>query len=121
MIYIAGASCDEACNHSLFNMRQINKAVGKDANRVRHVIIHTSPPDKAFSTLLKNDYPATVHFNARLENLQSAMEAIHPVFTDNAIYLMDPIGNIMMRFKTDLPPKALIHDLTKLLKVSQIG
>jgi hypothetical protein len=39
----------------------------------------------------------------------------------NEVYLMDPIGNIMMRFTEEMPGKWLIHDLNKLFKVSQIG
>ena len=37
------------------------------------------------------------------------------------IYLMDPLGNIMLRFTQDQSYKDLMHDLNKLLKVSQIG
>jgi hypothetical protein len=37
------------------------------------------------------------------------------------IYVMDPIGNIMMQFSPDLSPKLILKDLNKLLKVSQIG
>jgi len=39
----------------------------------------------------------------------------------NAIYLVDPLGNLMMRFPPDLEPKSLLKDLKHLLKVSRIG
>ena len=37
------------------------------------------------------------------------------------IYLIDPLGNLMMRFPSNPDPKLMIKDLTRLLKASQIG
>jgi len=39
----------------------------------------------------------------------------------DAIYLIDPLGNIMMRFPSDLEPGKVLKDLKHLLKVSRIG
>ena len=44
MILFTDASCDEACNQALYNMRQINIAVGKNANRLRRLIVHLDKP-----------------------------------------------------------------------------
>ena len=51
----------------------------------------------------------------------AALQAVGPRPDTNEVYLMDPLGNIMMRFTHDMPGKWLIHDLNKLFKVSQIG
>jgi hypothetical protein len=40
---------------------------------------------------------------------------------NNETYIMDPLGNVMMRFTQDQPDKDFLQDLRKLLKVSQIG
>ena len=40
---------------------------------------------------------------------------------DNAIYLIDPFGNIMLRFPPDLKPNSMLKDIKHLLKVSRIG
>jgi hypothetical protein len=37
------------------------------------------------------------------------------------IYLVDPLGNLMMRFPRDPDPKLMMKDLSRLLKASQIG
>jgi len=39
----------------------------------------------------------------------------------NLIYLIDPNGNLMMRYTPDQLPKPLFKDLKHLLKVSRIG
>jgi hypothetical protein len=37
------------------------------------------------------------------------------------IYLVDPLGNLMLRFPRDPEPRLMIKDLARLLKASQIG
>jgi hypothetical protein len=39
----------------------------------------------------------------------------------NAIYLVDPLGNLMMRFGPDQLPDQVHKDLKRLLKASRIG
>lgn len=121
LIYFAGESCDEACNETLHNMRQINKVVGKNAYRLRRLLVHIEPAGETFQTLINSEYPAAVRLNSSRATIESALLAITPHLDANEIYLMDPIGNIMMRFTQEQPPKDIIHDLNKLFKVSQIG
>jgi hypothetical protein len=39
----------------------------------------------------------------------------------HAIFIVDPLGNLMMQFDTRTNPKGLRDDLTRLLKLSNIG
>jgi hypothetical protein len=43
------------------------------------------------------------------------------VETAGRIYIVDPLGNLMMSYAPDAPQKALLEDLKKLLKLSHIG
>ncbi|MNT11768.1 hypothetical protein D3C72_1466670 [compost metagenome] len=40
---------------------------------------------------------------------------------EDTLFLVDPLGNLMMRFPQDPDPKKMSGDLKKLLKVSRIG
>ena len=40
---------------------------------------------------------------------------------EHAIYIVDPLGNLMMRHDARDDPKGLLTDLKKLLKLSHIG
>ncbi len=40
---------------------------------------------------------------------------------DGAVFVVDPLGNLMMRFAPGLPPADMLKDLEKLLKLSRIG
>lgn len=121
MIYFAGSTCDQACNDALFKIRQVNKAVGKNAYRLRRLIVHLDKPDAEFSELIAKEYPDARRLYADRPAIVEALQAVQPQLEQHEIYLMDPIGNIMMRFTADMPGKWLIHDLNKLFKVSQIG
>jgi hypothetical protein len=37
------------------------------------------------------------------------------------ILLVDPLGNLMMRFPLDIEPKGMLEDIKKLLRLSRIG
>jgi len=44
-----------------------------------------------------------------------------PVAAAGRIYLVDPLGNLMMSYPGDAPPKSILTDLERLLKLSHIG
>lgn len=121
MILFAGSACDDACNQALYNMRQINIAVGKNANRLRRLVIHLEKPSEEFQALIASEYPDARHANADSQTIETALQEVGAEFRSNEVYIMDPIGNIMLRFTQDQPYKDLLHDLKKLFKVSQIG
>jgi hypothetical protein len=53
------------------------------------------------------------------------LKAWLPVETDTTaadhIYMIDPLGNLMMRFPKDADPNKVKKDITKLMKASRIG
>ncbi len=119
MILIVNSNCEKNCQLSLYNMRQLNVALGKHYDRFRHMLIHSAPMNNDFSELVQTEYKDALHAYTSETILQK-------VFYDkniysNTIYIMDPIGNIMMRFDPNMDPKLILKDLNRLLKVSQIG
>jgi cytochrome oxidase Cu insertion factor (SCO1/SenC/PrrC family) len=121
MMVFTGASCDEACQQILYSMRQINIAVGKNAPRVRHMIVHLEQPDDEFKALIAKEHANARRAYTDSQAVEAALQEVGALFRSNEIYIMDPLGNIMLRFTQDQSYKDLMHDLNKLLKVSQIG
>ena len=121
MMYFVGSSCDDACNQTLYNMRQINIAAGKYANRLQRLLVHLEAPGEEFQALVAKEYPQARHVNANAETIVTALQEVGPQFRANEIYIMDPLGNIMLRYTREQSYKDILHDLKKLFKVSQIG
>lgn len=117
MVYIGAASCNEACQTQLYYMRQSRLVLGKDQDRVARVWIVSDQgqPDPA---LLRAHPGLTVWrpVQASFINQFPSTRA-----EANQIYLVDPLGNLMMRFPEKIDPKRLIKDMKLLLKASQIG
>ncbi len=117
LMTISSNSCEKACQTSLYNIRQICKATGKDQTRLRQVVLkmNDNKSDSNFTTLLQRDYPLTQQWMIEKSQAQRLD------FQEGGIYFIDPLGNIMMYYKPSSNPSTILKDLTKLLKVSQIG
>lgn len=115
-----GASCDEVCNERLHDIRQMHATLGKDRHRLFRVIVHLEQPDEALAALIAKEYPDALKMYANEQTLLSAIKN-NAQLRNNELYITDPMGNVMMRFKQDQPIKDVRFDFRKLLKASQIG
>ena len=118
MIYADEGSCAEACQKTLYETRQIRRSLGKEMSRVQRVfVVTTGAPDAEF---LASEHPMLVVAATDTTARQDLLNAIGK-FQPGDIFLVDPIGNLMMRFPQGTEMKAIKEDLVHLLKVSRIG
>ena len=112
-----GAACDAGCDRKLLYMRQLRLTQGKNADRVERVWLVSD--DAAPADGIAARYEGTWIVRARGTGL------IDEFSTQKAerdhIYLVDPLGNLMLRFPSNPDPRLMIKDLSRLLKASQIG
>jgi cytochrome oxidase Cu insertion factor (SCO1/SenC/PrrC family) len=124
MLYVGDGLCDKRCRSALYLMRQSRIALNKDMDRVQRVFLVTGRCcDRAF---LAAEHPDLVV--ALVEDAASAalLEPFPPydgvpVAAAGRIYLVDPLGNLLMSYAPNAPDKALLTDLKKLLRLSHIG
>lgn len=122
MVYIGAIDCDEHCRDRLYGLRQVDAALGRDANRVErlYVVVGGMPTDPGF---LEAEHP-------RLNTLQ--LPADDPWLsafdlgdgapaTSGRVYLVDPLGNLMLFWSADAGHREFFDDLKRLLRVSRIG
>ncbi len=111
LVTFDAAACDAYCEKKLYIVRQVRRAQGKDVDRVERLWVLTDS-GKPRPELL-----------AAVEGTRLA--SFPPVgFAENAgdhIYLVDPLGNLMMRYPRDPDPSKMIKDLQRLLKYSRAG
>ena len=122
LVYFDSASCTEECMKKLYLMRQIHIAQGKDQDRVQRVFILTD--DQSINTLAAKltDYAGMQVWTgdktvlAKLSQ-EFGMES-QAVTTSRAVYMLDPQGNLMMRYTAEIDPAGMRKDLVRLLKYS---
>lgn len=117
LVQFDGGGCDTHCERKLYFMRQVRKALGKDMTRVERVWLLTDQqrPKAALLEAIEGTrlaHPAERVFSREFPAERSAIDHI---------FLVDPRGNLMMRFPRDPDPSRMLKDLQRLLKVSQIG
>lgn len=107
--------CDEHCRRKLVYIRQIRLAQGREANRIERVWLLTdgTPPD---ASLLAQHPGLRIIQAAGSEALQRLPAA--GTATDH-VYLIDPLGNLMMRYPRDADPRRMLKDVARLLRHSK--
>ena len=126
LIYFGPAACLTPCTQNLYKMRQITLATGQEAHRVQPVFVITN--DVALDVLryTLKDYPGTI----ALRGAPEAVRALASQFSVPAgdalngldrVYIVDPLGNLMMSYPADANPQGMLKDLRQLLRASHIG
>ncbi len=124
LLYIANDRCDTRCRDALYLTRQTRIALNRDADRVRRVLLAVGACCGAGE--LGAPHPDLIVARlsaAQLAVLVSAMPATNdvPLAQTGHIYLVDPLGNLVLRYEPGAPDTALLDDLERLLRLSHIG
>lgn len=121
LVLVAGRGCEAQCQRNLYHTRQVRIALGKDIQRVQRLLLVATPDALTAQPALMSEHPdLTIAVSGSLVS-QIAAATADMAPSEAAIYLVDPLLNLMMRFPADLDPRLMIKDLKRLLKVSRIG
>ena len=115
LVTVDSGDCNEACKNKLYYMRQVRTVQGKEKHRIERLwLINNSV--KPSAELMK-EYEGTYFVNADSEILDFIETKEEQT---KHIYLIDPIGNLMMRFPENVDGSKMGHDIKRLLHVSQL-
>ncbi|PIP80188.1 MAG: hypothetical protein COW84_06545 [Gammaproteobacteria bacterium CG22_combo_CG10-13_8_21_14_all_40_8] len=120
LIYVADdENCALHCQVNAYLVNQTRLALAKEMDRVENMIVNK---DTSFTSSAKK-YVAE-HFSNPKFNVLKGQTRIEP----DHIYLMDPIGNIMLKYppinnpeEAGVKGKDILYDIKKLLKFSRLG
>jgi hypothetical protein len=120
LVYIGGSVCDLWCEASLFKMRQVRLALGRDQGRVQRLYVLTDTHELARLRPILGRHPGMTVAEPRAPSRRALLSAFgaHPSGT---FFLVDPHANLMMRYPPDATSEGLKEDLAHLLEVSTIG
>lgn len=114
---VDSGACDERCQNKLWKMRQLRRTQGKYMERIERVwlLSDAQTPDSALLKEHQGTWIVRAAGSALLSRLPPAADP------QDAIYLMDPLGNLILRYRGDADPSRMKKDLERLLKVSRVG
>ncbi|WP_426194465.1 SCO family protein [Massilia sp. DWR3-1-1] len=129
MLVASPSACPKACLDQMYAIRQVRAMQGKEMERIERVWLIT---DQApLDTMLIRELDGVRMLRARAAAVTAWLPPPQQAGAASPIYLVDPLGNLMMRFAP--PPagateaQAVEHyarikkDIAKLLKASAIG
>ena len=116
MLQLDGGTCNAYCHTKQYDVRQVRLAQGREQDRIERVWLVTDkqPVDAA----VLNQYAGTWVVRVGANAVRQFAAIASP---EDAVYLIDPLGNLMLRFPKNPDPRGMIKDIKQLLKASQIG
>jgi hypothetical protein len=112
--------CDADCIARLYAMRQVRATTGKDMERIERVLLLTG--GATLPPLLAAEHPGLISVQADAAAVAMALAPDGPTGAEiGHVYLIDPLGNLMMRFPRQADPNRMKKDIAKLLRASRIG
>ena len=119
MLKVAPGECLQQCKDQLVAMRQLRLMQGKDRERVERVWLVTDAAP--LDTMLMKVIEGTRMLRVKPEAVNAWLPIEQGGNVSDHIYLIDPLGNLMMRFPKNADPAKVKKDIGKLLKASAIG
>ena len=119
LISVASASCDAACQQRLYFQRQLRESLGREKGRLDRIwlVSDTAEVDARLSSGLAEATVLRVPNDALAKWLPPAAGQR----VEDHLYVVDPLGNLMMRFPANLDAAGAAkakRDLDKLLRAS---
>lgn len=131
LMYIAGKQCERGCKNALFYlMTRLRQSLARDADRLRLILVHTTPPSAELQTFMDEKLGSMVELHG---NAGTIRQALAPAFEApdadplHHLYLAAPDGQIFMWYPTHEDKESLLEeadgihaDLKRTLKGSRI-
>jgi cytochrome oxidase Cu insertion factor (SCO1/SenC/PrrC family) len=122
LVFVGAGSCDQACRRTLYFIRQTHLGLAQLMPRVQQVfLVTTACCDDAY---IEREHPQLITVNLDSpDNAEAALLLAQFPAEQRAssVFIVDPKGNLMMRYDAQASPKGLHEDLQKLLNLSHIG
>ncbi|MBA4261819.1 MAG: hypothetical protein C0443_07305 [Comamonadaceae bacterium] len=116
LISVGDSACDGICQKHLYQQRQLREGLGKEKDRLDWVWLRTDAAPLA-EPLKAATATATV-LQVDPQVLADWLQPAAGQRLQDHLYVVDPIGNWMMRFPADADPRKVKGDLDRLLRAS---
>jgi len=119
LVVVIDSACDPACEQRLFMQRQLREMLGRDRDRLDKLVLVTDegPLRPELRLALEAAVPATV-LRVPEASLAAGLAPASGQPLQAHLYVVDPLGEWMMRMPPEAEPQRAMRDLIKLLRAS---
>lgn len=118
MLVVGDGTCDEDCRRALVFARQTRLSLNKEMDRVARVFLPTGGCcDRAY---LDGEHPGLKVIDG-MAGREDLLARIPAQDREHSVFVVDPLGNLVLRYDSREDPKGFLSDMKKLLKLSHIG
>ena len=121
LLYVQDGRCEAACRRRLYDTRQVRLALDREMKRVQRVFIGDSDCCDWKELLAAHPDLRAIRATPADEPLLGLLPSRPGTVDSQRVYLVDPLGNVMMFYEADASPKGMLKDLQRLLRLSSIG
>ena len=123
ILYVLDQPCDQGCIESVTALRQIHRAAGRNGEHLAIALLSSTRTDPALRSRLEEIYP---EFNfmvdspqtalSKLETINSGITSANPESDEIHTYILDPMLNVILAYRSSADPTDIHKDLKRLLK-----
>ncbi|OEC33307.1 hypothetical protein SAMN05216600_11144 [Pseudomonas cuatrocienegasensis] len=117
LLVTAPGACDSDCMALVYTARQLHIGLNRDVSRASHGLAIAEPLSETLDATLHREYPQLGRATLDLQRYQQLADPSKGA----QLWIVDPHGNLVLRYDSSSPGKAILNDLRHLLKISQIG
>ncbi|HEY1491187.1 MAG TPA: hypothetical protein VGF35_01050 [Steroidobacteraceae bacterium] len=119
LVYVGDGACPDECRQALYLMRQTRLSLNNDMTRVARVFLATA--GCCARSFFEREHAGLVVIDAGGPQAQALLAQFPPGARAHTLFVVDPLGNLMMSYDARQNPRGLLEDLKKLLRLSHIG
>ena len=117
LLVSAPSRCEADCQHLVYLARQVQIGLGRDAARASHALATSQALSVDYAEKLEREYAEIKRYPLEPVRYWQTM----PGLNEPQLWIVDPHGNLVLRYGAQVNGKDLLDDLRRLLKLSNIG
>jgi hypothetical protein len=120
LLSLSGGVCDEACQKRIYWTRQLREVMGRDKDRIERVwlVSDDAPVDAKLAPQVHAPLNDAQAMRVPRAVLEQWLPAAAGQKIEDHIYVVDPYGNLMLRWPTNIDAAKAKRDVHNLLRAS---
>jgi len=115
LLVTAPDACEADCRTLVYLARQIHIGLNREASRASHALAAARPLADDYKAQLDREYPQLARLSLDVDRYRERAGETP------ALWIVDPLGNLVMRYDARDDGRAILKDLLQLLKLSRLG